>query len=152
MSTDESRKPEEPAPAAPGARAQERSPADDEPVPRLPRGRGLSLSGPEILRILMFAALLVALVVLRKPCSDSAGKFIKAFEPPPDAGPAQAAPRGDTPLDEEALPGKYIRLTPDMSEDEIRQKIEQLVAEEGGDAGVASGPDAPDAAAADQAP
>lgn len=107
MSTDES----------PGSGAP---PDSQEPVPRLPRGRGLSLSGPEILRILMFVALLVAVITLRQPCSNSAGKFINAFEPPPDAAPSQARPGNDLP------PGHYIRLTPDMSEDEIRQKIDQL--------------------------
>lgn len=89
-------------------------------MPRLPRGRGLSLSAPEILRILMFAALLVAVITLRQPCASSAGKFINAFEPPPDAGPTQVRPGGDI------QPGHYIRLTPDMSEDEIRRAIDQL--------------------------
>lgn len=77
---------------------------DDEPVPKLPRGRGLKLSFPEIMRILMLAVMLVAVVVLAKPCSDSTGRFIQSFEPPVDAG--------------------YIRLSGEMTEEELRQKLD----------------------------
>jgi hypothetical protein len=77
--------------------------SDDEPVPKLPRGRGIKLSFPEIMRILMIAAMLVAVVVLRKPCAENTGRFIDSFDPPADAG--------------------YIRLSGDMTEEELRQKL-----------------------------
>lgn len=102
----------------------EASAGADEPVPRLPRGRGLSLSVPEILRIAMFLALLIAVVTLRQPCADSAGRFVESFEPPDETAPAQVEP-----AQVELPPGKYIRLTGEMSEEEIRQKIESLAAE-----------------------
>ena len=40
-----------------------------EPVPKLPRGRGMNAQGPEMFRIAITIALLVAVVVLTKPCS-----------------------------------------------------------------------------------
>jgi hypothetical protein len=65
---------------------------DDEPIPRLPRGGGWRFSRGELVRIAMFAALLVAVLVLRKPCAENVGGFIQSFSPPIDAGPAPAAP------------------------------------------------------------
>ena len=77
---------------------------DDEPVPKLPRGRGIKLSFPEIMRILMISAMLVAIVVLRKPCAENTGRFIESFESPVDAS--------------------YIRLSGEMTEEELRQKLD----------------------------
>jgi hypothetical protein len=77
---------------------------DDEPVPKLPRGRGIKLSFPEIMRILMILAMLIAVVVLRKPCAENTGRFIDSFQPPVDAG--------------------YIRLNGEMTEEELRQKLD----------------------------
>lgn len=108
---------------------------DDEPVPRLPRGRGIKLSFAEILRIAMIATMLVALLVLRKPCAESTGRFIESFEPPVDAG--LVAPRRALP------PGEYIQLSGDMSEDELREKLELV---EGRDAGAGAAVDDPEAA------
>jgi hypothetical protein len=88
---------------------------DDEPVPRLPRGRGLKLSFPEIARIVMIAAMLIAVLMLRRPCSESTGRFIESFEPPVDAGPARAP--GQLP------PGRYIPLTGEMTEQDLRDRL-----------------------------
>ena len=79
---------------------------------------------PEILRIAMFLALLVAVVTLSQPCADSAGRFVESFEPPAETEPAKVEPTRD-----ELPPGKYIRLTGEMSEEEIRRKIESLDAD-----------------------
>ena len=54
--------------------------ADDDPVPKIPYARGIRLSRPEMFRIAMFGALLVAVVVLAKPCSDSVSKFVTSFD------------------------------------------------------------------------
>lgn len=59
----------------------------DDDVPRLPRGKGLALSTAEIIRIVMVAVALVAVLVLQKPCARSMGRFITSFNPP-DAGVA----------------------------------------------------------------
>ncbi len=65
-------------------------PSNDDDVPRLPRGRGLSFSFAEILRILVVATALIALLVLQKPCAQSVSKFVTGFGPK-DAG-VEAAP------------------------------------------------------------
>jgi hypothetical protein len=67
--------------------------ADDEPVPRLPRGRGMKLSFPMIIRIVVVAVSLIALIVLAKPCSKAVSSFVVGFGNPdaavriPDAAP-----------------------------------------------------------------
>jgi hypothetical protein len=53
---------------------------DSEPVPKLPRGRGLKFSGPELFRIAIMISLLVALVVLTKPCSHAVSTFVMGFD------------------------------------------------------------------------
>jgi hypothetical protein len=89
-------------------------PADQEPVPRLPRASGFKLSMPEIIRIAMFAALLVAVIVLRKPCSDGMAGFVDSFSPP-DAGVApEVVPSGD-----------FIDLR-NQSDEELRREIERI--------------------------
>jgi hypothetical protein len=72
---------------------------DDEPVPKLPRGRGLKLSGPQIVRIFMTLCALVGVIVLARPCASSVSNFVMGYSqgsdtaklPKPDnvAGPEQ---------------------------------------------------------------
>jgi hypothetical protein len=89
-------------------------PADQEPVPRLPRGSGFKLSTAELIRIAMFVALLLAVIVLRKPCSDGVAGFVDSFSPP-DAGVApQVLP-----------PGEVIDLR-NQSPEELRREIERI--------------------------
>jgi hypothetical protein len=52
---------------------------DDAPVPKLPRGKGFALSWPQLMRIGLTLVTLVAIVALRKPCSDSVGRFVTTF-------------------------------------------------------------------------
>jgi hypothetical protein len=82
--------PPEPAAGAPGASASE---LDDEPVPRIGRGRSRrrwSYYFPPQQVISLFALIigLIAVLALRDSCSRGAGNFIKAFDAPPDAGAA----------------------------------------------------------------
>jgi hypothetical protein len=53
---------------------------DSEPVPKLPRGRGLRFSGVELFRIAITLALLVAVIVLTKPCSHAVSTFVMGFD------------------------------------------------------------------------
>jgi len=55
-------------------------PDDDEPVPRIPRGRGMKLDGAMIARIGMTLALLVMIIVTAKPCANATSKFVTGFE------------------------------------------------------------------------
>ena len=52
---------------------------DDDQVPRLPRGRGLSLDKGTMFRIAATLALLIAILVMRRPCADATGKFVTNF-------------------------------------------------------------------------
>lgn len=66
---------------------------DEGGVPPLPRGRFFrQLAFMDIMRIAMFAALLVAIIAVRKPCADSAAHFVGSFEEPADAGPEAVDP------------------------------------------------------------
>jgi hypothetical protein len=115
---------------------QSQPPADDEAVPRLPRGRGIKLSFAEIMRILMILAMLIGVLALRRPCAQSTGRFIESFEPPVDAGPVQTP--GQLPA------GRYIRVSGEMTEEELREKLELLAPS---DAGAESAPGASPGAA-----
>ena len=62
----------------------------NEEIRKLPRGplfRGFNAL--ELVRIGMFASLLVAVIALREPCADGAATFVGAFE---ETGPDAAAP------------------------------------------------------------
>jgi hypothetical protein len=89
---------------------------------RLPRGRGLRLSFPEVLRIAMVAAMLVAVIALQRPCSDAVGRFVAGFDPPP-ATSLDAAPV--------AVPPGYVHLRTDMTPEEVRQAVDQARGSDG---------------------
>jgi hypothetical protein len=102
---------------------------NDTPVPRLPRGSGFRLSAQSIIRILMFAALLTGVILLREPCANSAATFINQFETQAsgDAGTAAGPHSGQVPGAEpgDVVPGGYVRITGDMSEEELENALRQ---------------------------
>ena len=83
---------------------------------RIPRGRGLRLTMPQIFRIAMVAAMLVAVIVLQRPCADAVGRFVAGFDPPPPPAARDAGPD---------VPPGYVRLRTDMTEAELRSAVEQ---------------------------
>jgi hypothetical protein len=87
-------------------------------VPRLPRGKGLSLTGPAVFKIAVFAALLVAVIVLQRPCADAAGKFVGQFDEKAQA-PVDAA------TVEKFPPGNYVELNGNMTDEEIKKAMEE---------------------------
>lgn len=91
---------------------------DDEPVPKLPRGRGLTLSRPQIVRILGLLAVLIVLLVMQKPCADGVSKFVTGYGSGSGHGSAHAG-SGSADLDQ------YERLRPGMTEAETRDAIER---------------------------
>jgi hypothetical protein len=111
-------------------------PDGDEPVPRLPRGRGLKFSTPELFRIILLGIMLVAVVVLARPCAAGMSNLIEMFEPEPDAGAAPSPV-----VDYNLPPGDYVRLTGTESEEELIEKLGR-----GGDAGPKAGEPAHDPA------
>ena len=88
---------------------------DAEPVPKLPRGRGIALSRAEIIRIGMFGALLVGVIYLQRPCAENTARFVESFEDPIDAA-VQANP----------VPANVIHLSGEVTEEELKAKIEAL--------------------------
>jgi hypothetical protein len=58
-----------------------------EPVPQVPNTWRWKFSTADIIRILMFAALLFGVLATREGCGKGMAKFIGTFEEPPDAGP-----------------------------------------------------------------
>ena len=54
----------------------------DPDVPKLPRGRGMTFSFGQIVRIVAVATALIALVVLQKPCAKNVSKFVTSFGEP----------------------------------------------------------------------
>jgi hypothetical protein len=97
---------------------------DDDDL-RIPRGRGLRLTMPQIFRIAMVAVMLVAVIVLQRPCADAVGRFVAGFDPPKPAAPDAGAV--------ETPPG-YVRLRADMTEAELRSALEHAKASDAGPA------------------
>ena len=78
-------------------RSRRLDPQDDD-VPRLPRGKGITLTWPAILRIGMTAAMLVLLIVMAKPCSRAIGNFVGGFDKPDAAVKAIPTPGQEQPI------------------------------------------------------
>lgn len=89
--------------------------SEDEEVPKLPRGRGMKLSTPELVRIAMTLAFLVAVVVMTKPCSSAVSTFVMGFGS--GSGSARAGSG--------SLKDPYERLTPGMSEQQVKDAIQR---------------------------
>jgi hypothetical protein len=90
--------------------------AADPEVPKLPRGRGMRFSGPELFRIAITLAFLVAVIVLTKPCSSAVSTFVMGFD---GSGSAKGSGSGS------AKPDPYEHLTPNMSEADVKAAIER---------------------------
>jgi hypothetical protein len=103
---------------------------DDEPVPRLPRTLHLRFSGPELFRIALTLGMLVAVVMLAKPCGNAVSTFVMGFEGSAGSGSAHGSA---------AKPDPYEHLTPGMSDEEVRQAIERAKARNATGSGAGSG-------------
>lgn len=121
--------------ATPGSPSD--NPDDDgEPVPRLPRGRGVRLSRPELLRVAVLAILLVFLLATYQRCASAVSSFVTSFGDQGSA--ARAMPRPDN-VD---VPGSaagsgsglegYERLRPGMTDAEVKAAIERARARAAG--------------------
>lgn len=95
-------------------------------VPKLPRGRGLKLSGPAIFRILLTVITLVGVVFLTRPCADSVSGFVMGMDGSNggSAGAAQKMPKPGT-VDQ---PQQFEQLRPDMTEAELKAAVERAKA------------------------
>lgn len=105
---------------------------DSAPVPRIPRSRGFKLSMPELVRLLMTAALLVMIVMTQRPCAEAVSGFVTDFDDTGSGAAARQMPRPGT-VDLPSSTGSaadYERLTPDMTEAEIKAAIERAKAKQ----------------------
>jgi hypothetical protein len=104
--------------------------ASDDDVPKLPRKWGLKLAGPEMFRIVITLALLIALTVLTKPCAHAVSTFVMGFDgSAKGSGSGAAMPKpGNVDMPAGSAAGQepeYERLRPGMSEDEVKAAIER---------------------------
>ena len=101
----------------------------DVAVPKLPRGRGLRLSRPELVRIAGMALVLVFLVMMQRPCSNAVSTFVTGFGDRGSAGSVMPRPASAVPAAGagSAAPDlrDYVRLRPGMSEDEFKRAIDE---------------------------
>ncbi len=105
------------------------SPRTPDDVPRIPRGKGIKLSFPLIMRIAMVATVLVALIVMQKPCADAVSKFVIGMDQqrPPTSEPAAVPAAGtpSSPKTPDPYVGPYIEITPGMTEEQIKAAVEK---------------------------
>jgi hypothetical protein len=73
----------------------------------------------------MVAAMLVAVIVLQKPCASAVGRFVGGFDAQPDAPVAPSVPPPAIPTE------TMVPLTPGMTDDEIRRAIDEARAKTG---------------------
>ncbi len=117
----------------------------EEPVPKLPRGRGLKLSKPELFRIALTLITLIGVIVLTKPCASAVSGFVTSFDgsgsanqhvlPKPGTvdipgSAASGSATGGAASGSAAMPqdDQYEHLTPNMSEAEIKAAMERAKA------------------------
>jgi hypothetical protein len=102
-------------------------PDSNEPVPKLPRGRGLKLSGPELFRIAITLAMLIAVIALTRPCARSVSSFVMGFD---GSAKGSAMPKPGT-VDVPKPPAgsdQYEALRPGMTDEEVKAAIERAKA------------------------
>ncbi|HEX5063587.1 MAG TPA: hypothetical protein VFV99_29620 [Kofleriaceae bacterium] len=104
-------------------------PADDEPVPKLPRGRGLKLSGPELFRIALTLVALIGVIVLTRPCATAVSGFVTSFDKGSNEKAMPKPGNVDMPREEQ-----YEHLKPGMTEAEIKAAMERSKARNAGSA------------------
>jgi hypothetical protein len=98
-------------------------------VPKLPRGRGLKLSMPEIFRILLTAGMLIAVIVLAHPCGDAVGNFMSKFDDKGKTGSGAGTGSGSA---GPPVPQHYVELKPGMTDEETKAAIAKAKAEASG--------------------
>jgi hypothetical protein len=109
----------------------------EEDVPKLPRGRGITLSVPQLVRILGLIAVLVVLLVMQKPCSNAVSTFVTGFDGSGSAGAGSAG------IGAGSAPGRvedYERLRPGMTDAELKAAIERARVKAVGSAGGSAAP------------
>jgi hypothetical protein len=110
----------------------------DEPVPKLPRGRGIKLGTAELFRIAITIAFLVAVIMLTKPCSQAVSTFVVGFGSGSGSGSGTGTGTGTGSGSAKIDP--YERLTPNMTEQQVKDAIERSKAKNAALAGSGASP------------
>lgn len=117
--------------------AEPESSADLESVPKLPRGRGLKFSKPELFRIALMAITLIGILALARPCADSVSGFVLDMD-------GSAAPSGKampTPGNVTAPETQHFEeLRPGMTEEELKAAVERSRARAAGSGSIPASP------------
>jgi hypothetical protein len=102
--------------------------ADLANIPRLPRGGGFRFATADLVKIGFTAGILVLVLVIRRPCSESVGNFVSDFDNPP-AGSNGSNARAQMPkpdnLDVVAPDPCQVALRGDMTDAERLQAIDR---------------------------
>lgn len=96
--------------------------SSDNDVPRLPRRLGFRPTGPQLVRIVLTAAILAMVVMTQRPCADQVAGFVTSFDDPGPPRPVSPPPGA---VDGTVVPRHYEHLHPDMTEDEVKAAIER---------------------------
>jgi hypothetical protein len=121
----------------------------DDDVPKLPRGRGLRLSRPAMVRIAGTVLLLVFLLMMQRPCANSVSRFVTGFGsagsggagsggsaatgPPGSGAPVSAGSAGSAATGSQD--DTYEHLRPGMTEDEVKAVIDRARIKAAGSSG-----------------
>lgn len=112
------------------------TPADvpDEAVPKLPRGRGMKFSRPELFRIGFTVITLIGVITLTQPCANSVSGFVMSMD---GSGSGSAAGSGTTTMPrpnnvDVPVPAQYEQLRPGMTDEEVKAAIERSKARAAG--------------------
>jgi hypothetical protein len=115
--------------------SRRRRQAIDEDVPRIPRGRGMTLTKVQLMKIAFTAVLLVLVIVLQRPCAEATGRFVQSFEPS-DAAPGAKQPiQKPEQIEVPGSSGVYVDLK-GLSQEEQIKAMEQARQEAAAAAGV----------------
>ena len=113
--------------------ADKHEPEPEPEVPKLPRGGSFKLSMPQLMRIGVTAAILVLVVLMRQPCSDSVSKFVTNVGSGSGLGSGNQMP---TPSNvDKGIGGQYELLSPDMTEQQLKEAIDRARGSSGSGSG-----------------
>ncbi|HSI98149.1 MAG TPA: hypothetical protein VK926_07275 [Gaiellaceae bacterium] len=111
--------------------SESRESRESEPVPKLPRGRGIRLAGPELFRIGLTILTLVGVLLLTRPCATAVSGFVTSFDNAGSGGSAMPKP-GNVDVPQPHPQQQFETLRPGMSEAEIKAAIERSKARQAG--------------------
>lgn len=115
----------------------------DEPVPKLPRGRGMRFSKPELFRIAFTLITLIGVIVLTRPCAHAVSGFVTSMDGSgsDNATKSKEMPKpGNVDVPVPTPETQYEQLRPGMTEAELKAAIERSKARAAGSASGSSAP------------